>query len=133
MTTPFADLEILVSDAVDSLMAEPTRIIRKKRGEIFAGTADGARATVDVVGVVDLNPLTVVAQDQGQYDGFQPTLAANKVHVSYKHGVFASRDAWPKQDDRIVALVRAGPPTYRVTKDAEDDGIGRVLCICVPE
>lgn len=133
MTTPFANLEKKLSSSIDRMYAENTRIIRKTKGEIFSSVADGSRPPVDVVGVIDINPMTIVAQDQGQYDGFQPSFAANRIHVSYKYGVFADKDEWPRQDDRIVALDRTGTPTYRVTRDAEDDGIGRVLCICVPE
>lgn len=132
MTTPFADLEKLVSVEVDALMGELTRVVRKVSGQYFSRSADGGRADIDVIGVVDYNPIMARPKDQGQYDGFQPGLAADKIHVSYTDSRFASRDAWPVDGDEIWLLdpTRSGVK-LRVTR-SDPDELGRIVCICVP-
>ncbi|TIS37509.1 hypothetical protein [Mesorhizobium sp.] len=132
MSTPFADLETLVSAEVDALMGEPTRVVRKVPGQYFSRSADGSRADVDVIGVVDYNPVMARPKDQGQYDGFQPGVAGDRIHVSYTDSRFADRAAWPADGDEIWLLdpARLGVK-LRVTR-ADADELGRVVCICVP-
>ncbi|WP_378952078.1 hypothetical protein [Mesorhizobium sp. ANAO-SY3R2] len=133
MISEFADLEKLVSEAVDDVMGEPTRIVRKVKGEFLSRSADGSRAPLDVDGVVDFNPVLAKPMDMGQYDGYQPTTAADRIHVSYSEQVFADgKSAWPKDQDEIHLLApeRAGQ-ALRVTR-VDPDGLGRLVCVCVP-
>lgn len=130
MTTLFADLEALVSSAVDHFHGERTVIIRQQKGQYFAGSADSSRPPLEKVGVIDKNPVTAAPQDQGAYDGFQPTVGADRYHVSYDKRLFAGRAEWPEQGDFIQPLANASIPKLKVTKPPEDDGIGRILCIC---
>lgn len=130
MTTLFADLEALVSNAVDRFHGEETVILRQQKGQYFAGTADSSRPETTVVGVIDKNPVTAKPQDEGTYDGFQPTVGADRYHVSYDKRLFASRAEWPAQGDFIQPVDNASIPKLKVTRAPEDDGIGRILCIC---
>lgn len=133
MPSLFAELETLVSDAVDTVMGELIRVEPQTKGEVFAGSADPDRPVVDdVVGIVDINPVTVTAQDEGTYDGFQPQLAGERVHISFAESAFSSAAAWPKQGDLLVAKERSGMPKYRLNHPPQRDGIGRFVCICVP-
>jgi len=129
MTTLFADLEALVSSAVDHFHGERTVIIRQQKGQYFAGSADSSRPPLEKVGVIDKNPVTAAPQDQGAYDGFQPTVGADRYHVSYDKRRFAGRAEGPVQGDFSQPLANASIPKLKVTKPPEDDGSGRILCI----
>lgn len=134
MTTPFADLEKLVSAEVDALMGEPTRIFRKVSGQYFSRSADGGRADIDAVGVVDYNPIPARPKDQGQYDGFQAGLAADKIHVSYTDSRFASRDEWPADGDEILLLDPSRRGTrLRITRADPDDSAASSASVCQHE
>lgn len=128
--TIFADLERLVSAEVDAHMAEATRIDRKVAGQYFSRSADDGRGAVEVVGVVDFNPVMARPKDLGQYDGYQPELAADKIHISYADDLFASRADWPVPGDEIILLARANR-RLRVTR-VDPDELGRIVCVCVP-
>lgn len=128
----FADLETLVSTEVDAHMGEPTRIVRKVAGQYFSRSADVERAKIDAVGVVDFNPIMARPKDMGQYDGYQPELAADRIHVSYAVTAFRCREEWPAGNDDIVLLdpSRQGR-RIRITR-VDPDELGRLVCVCVP-
>lgn len=129
--TVFSELEEDLSVELDVMYAERTQILRQTKGEYFASSVAAPDPADLVVGIIDLNPLVVTVQDQSQYDGMQPLLAGIKVHISYDLSVFADRSAWPVQNDLIKALDMEGQPEYKITR-AEPDGVGRILCVCVP-
>jgi len=130
MPSPFAELENLISEAVDSVMGEPTRIDRRRKSGRFSSSADDDRDSVTVTGVVDFNPVIADPKDKGQYDGFQPNLSGDKLHVSYAESSFASSDEYPTQDDTIVLTARSGQPSFRISR-VDPDGLGRMVCVCV--
>ncbi len=130
--TLFADLETLVSAEVDALMAEATRIERKVAGQYFARSADAERPPLEVAGVVDYNPVIARPKDMGQYDGYQPSLAGDRIHVSYTAALFPSRGLWPADGDEIHLLdPKRNGVRLRVTR-TDPDELGRIVCICVP-
>lgn len=127
MASPFAALENLVSDSVDELYAERTRILPMAAGRV-SRVADGDRAIVDAMGVVDFNPVLAKAQDLGQYDGYQPTADADRIHVSYADTEFP---AGTRKDDEIELLEpERGGQKLRITR-VDPDGLGRFVCVCV--
>lgn len=129
MPSKFADLfEPLVSAAIDDIYGEPTRIFRMVKNQIFAASASGD-APIDVIGVIDVNPVTVTAQDEGSYDGMQPQLAGEKYHVSYDLSLFTVPGTQPVQGSEIEATTRSEIPRLRVTR-VDPDGIGRIVCVC---
>lgn len=133
MPSLFAELETLASAAVDTVMGELIRVEPQTKGDVFSGSADGTRPVLDdIVGIVDINPVTVSAQDEGTYDGFQPQLAGDRIHVSFAESSFQSAASWPKQGDILVAKERSGMPKFRLNHPPQRDGIGRFVCICVP-
>jgi len=129
----FSELEKLVSDAVDTTMGEPTRILRRKKGEFFAGSEDTSLPPLDIVGVFDFSPVVATVQDKSQYDGFQPSIAAGKVHVSYDIHRFSSPAQHPRQNDEIIATLPApiGAVRLRITR-VDPDYLGRLICVCEP-
>lgn len=130
MISLFAELESMVSEAIDGVYGEPTRIDRFKKGDVFAASADGSRPSKTVIGIVDFNPVTVTTKDEGSYDGFQPNIAADRIHVSYDLSLFQDATEWPAALDVITLTERTGMPKLKLVKPPEDDGIGRILCIC---
>jgi len=130
MSSLFAELEELVSEAVDTVMGEPTRIDRRKKAGRFSSSADGETASITVVGVVDFNPVIADPKDKGQYDGYQPNLSGDKLHVSYAVSSFTSTEDHPKQDDHIALIARTGCPSHRISR-VDYDGLGRMICVCV--
>lgn len=133
MPSLFAELETLASAAVDTVMGELTRIEPQSKGGVFAGSADGSRPVLDnIIGIPDFNPVTVTAQDEGTYDGFQPQLAGDRIHVSYAESSFPNAASWPQAGDYIVLKERSGIAKLKVHRGPERDGIGRFICICVP-
>lgn len=129
MPTLFAQMETAVSAAVDHLHMERTRITPRVQGEFVRGGQDPARAVREVMGVIDFNPVTIRAREQSEYDGYRPELDGEKVHVSYTASRLGAN--LPRQGDLIEALDRAGSPKFQITI-VEHDGLGRVLCRCVP-
>lgn len=127
MPSLFAELESLVSEAIDTVYGEPTRIERVQKGQVFAGSAS---SSIDRIGIVDINPVTVRVQDEGSNDGMQPQLAGEKIHVSYDESSFAAGEV-PEVGNKIVAFTRPGAPAYLVTR-VDPDGIGRFICVCKP-
>jgi hypothetical protein len=152
MVSRFAEAESIVSTTNDAWYGEETRIVPMAKGQYFAASVNGE--FLDVVGIVDINPVTVVAQDEGGYDGMQPGLAGERMHVSYDLSLFTDLLRVPKQGDEIWMLtrethinltdVRGVPLTdiignpllagkylakWRVTR-VDPDGIGRVVCVC---
>lgn len=152
MPSLFAGYESLVSEAIDGVWGDITRIVRRQSGQqFFAGPANGP--FVDVVGIVDINPVTVRQQDEGSYDGFIPQLPGESYHVSYDLTNLRAAGYQPKKDDEIICLsqdeganlspltglsmaqVLANPAlapltmTLKVTR-ADPDGLGRIICVC---
>jgi len=127
MISEFAELERLVSAAVDQTMSELTRIEPKKSGKYLSGPADSERAPIDVVGAPDFNPLTLLAQDASKYDGMRPAVTTDKLHVSYDTARF--RDWLPRNGDEIVFLSRPGQPRVSILR-CDPDGFGRFVCVC---
>lgn len=127
----FSELEKLVSGAIDTTMGERTRILRRKKGEYFSGSEDSSRPPLDIVGVVDYNPVVAKVQVKGQYDGFQPSITSGKAHVSYDIHAFTSPAQYPREHDEIVAYMPApiGTLYLRVTR-VDPDYLGRILCVC---
>jgi hypothetical protein len=132
MPSLFAELETIVSDTVDSVMGERTRIEPQGKGDVFSGSADDTRPPFEVIGVVDFSPTTVTVGDESSYDGFQPSLAGDRIHVSYALSSFQNASSYPRQNDVIAAIERSGTPKFRIMKAPEHDGIGRMICVCVP-
>lgn len=127
MPSLFAELEDLVSEAVDTMYGEPTRIERVQRGQVFAGSAS---SSIERIGIVDVNPVTVRVQDEGANDGMQPQLVGERIHVSYDETLFGAGEM-PEAGFRIIAFTRAGSPAFIVTR-VDPDGIGRFICVCKP-
>lgn len=127
MTSPFADLERLVSAEVDAMFAECTRIYPQAKGAYFAGSADWDRDAILVDGIVDFNPTDTIGQDTGRYDGMRPTIAGSRVHISYDVAQLCVLQ--PKPGDNIILVERPGAPQYRVSV-VEEDGLGRLICVC---
>jgi len=133
MPSLFAELETLASAAVDTVMGELFRIEPQAKGGVFAGSADGARPVLDdVVGIIDFKPVTITAQDEGTYDGFQPQLAGDEIHISFAESSFPNAASWPKAGDHVVAKERSGMPKFKLSRSPDRDGIGRFICVCVP-
>ena len=130
MSSIFSALEKRVSEAVDQLFAERTLIYRQDAGKFFASAENTSEPTIEVVGIIDFNPVAVVAQDRGQYDGFQPVVEGSRIHVSYELDKFPSMDYWPQQNSIIVAPDRPGQPKFKISR-VDPDGIGRVICVCL--
>ena len=128
MPSVFAGLESLVSEEIDAHFGEPTRVEpMAKASKYFAGAADDTRTAKDVVGIVDFDPITQISQDTGKYDGMRPSIAADKIHVSYPMSAFAT---WlPKSGDIIVLIDREVQERLLVSR-ADPDGIGRFVCVC---
>lgn len=128
MSSEFAALERLVTEAVDSHFGEPVRWVPKKQGRYFGRSADADRAEAALIGVVDFNPVTVVVQDKGKYDGGRPAVAADRVHVSFDDAQFAN--GYPREGDTLV-LLGAGrkDEALRVSR-TDPDGLGRLVCVC---
>jgi hypothetical protein len=129
MPSLFAELERLVSAAVDETYAEATRIEPKAKSQYFAGSADSERTPITLVGVCDFDPVTLVAQDTGKYDGMRPAVAGDKLHVSYDEALFPT---WrPQAGDVIVLTERADEPSLRISR-VDRDRFGRLVCVCTP-
>lgn len=125
----FAALESGVSNEIDKLYGDPTQIERTIKGNLLAGAADPEWTVLEVIGIIDVNPVTVTVQDEGSRDGMRPHLAGEKFHVSYDLSLFQSAALYPKQGDLITAPERSDIPKLRVTR-ADPDGIGRIVCVC---
>ncbi|TVR06634.1 MAG: hypothetical protein EA385_15050 [Salinarimonadaceae bacterium] len=131
MPTPFAQLESAASVVVDSLHAETTRLIPRVAGEFVAGGADASRVERDIQGIVDFNPEIARAKEKRQYDGHRPEVDGEKVHISYRVPALGLPATWPRAKDHIRAEDRPGKPVFQVVT-VEPDGIGRLVCRCVP-
>ena len=135
MSTEFADLEDLVSEAIDGLHGEAVRVIGKSKSEHLGRGNDPDRVPLDVIGIVDINPVMAQPADKGQYDGFQVNIGAERIHVSIDEDAFAGE--WePKIGDTIELLeqttLKDGVPTTKklTIKDPQPDGLGRIVCVC---
>ena len=130
MASLFAAYESLVSEAIDRVYGESTRIEYFKKDKVFGSDVDSERPAFDIIGIPDFNPVTVTTKDEGSYDGFQPTIAANRIHISYDLSLFQDPSQYPSQNAVITLLERAGTPRVTVMAPPEHDGIGRILCVC---
>lgn len=125
----FAELERLVSAAVDETMSERIRIEPKKAGQYLSGSADPDRAPMTVVGAPDFDPVTLIAQDTSKFDGARPAVAGEKLHISFDVAKFP---LWqPQKPDELVFVDRPGQPRVSVTR-VDRDGYGRFVCVCTP-
>lgn len=127
----FDEIETLVSEAIDEVYGDEIVIIRTERGEFF--TRSQADSDHVVTGIIDLNPMVIQVQDKSQYDGFQPDVSGQKVHVSIDLDEFSSKADYPDQHD--ILKVNDGPRkgSYKISAKPQNDGAGRILCVCVPE
>jgi len=132
MPSRFAEAEQMVSDAIDVEMGERTRITPMAKSEYLAASADSDRNPVFVTGIPDFTPKVAQVQDKSTYDGMLPNMSGDNIHVSYDITKLEAQRYRPKHNDIITLLDRPGQPQFRVTREPEDDGIGRVICICVP-
>jgi hypothetical protein len=123
----FSELERLVSAAVDETMSERIRIEPKRAGQYLSGPADPDRAPMVTLGAPDFDPVTLIAQDTGKYDGLRPAVSGEKLHVSFDEAPFP--DWKPRQGDVLVFLDRPGQPSVSVSR-IDPDGFGRFVCVC---
>lgn len=120
----FAGYERLASRAVDRLYGELVRVDPQADGRFTRGAGDPDRASFTAVAIIDLNPDVATAR---QNDGASASLAGDRVHISLAS---PSLPVELRKGDRIVAVER-GERTFIITT-VEPDGLGRVLCRCVP-
>jgi hypothetical protein len=126
----FSDLERMVSAEVDDHFGERTRLVPMAQGGMyFEGSEDDTRDEIETRGVVDFDPVTVMSQDRSRYDGMRPSIAGEKLHVSYDYMSVA--DADPQSGDQIQLLDRPETPTFQISR-VDHDGLGRIICICSP-
>lgn len=126
MASYFAELERLVTDAVDDVFGERTKFTPKVQGRYLTVSKDESQPCLELIGVVDFNPVTALAQDKGKFDGMRPSVSADRIHVSYDEALFP--DALPKEGDEIELLARSGE-RLRVSR-CDPDGLGRLICVC---
>lgn len=120
----------MTSDAVDSTMAEMTRIEPRAAGGMFSGSADTDRAQIEVMGVIDFAPVTVMVKDTAKYDGARPFVSGDKMHASFDRRNFPT---WtPRVGDVIVCIDRPSRERMKITR-VDGDGLARIVCVCEPE
>lgn len=129
MFSKFAEFERLISDRVDDVMGERTLVTYYKKAEFVAETADAEREPLEIVGVVDFTPTVPQMQDRGRYDGFVPSLAGDKIVVSYDEHLFQTFADRPVAGTVIETLDRPKNFKLRVTR-ADPDELGRIICVC---
>jgi hypothetical protein len=128
MASFFAELERMVSAEVDTVFGEKTKLCPKVRGRYFANVPDGERSARILTGIVDFNPVALIAQDTGKYDGMRPAVAGDKIHVSYDAALFAN--GLPEDGDEIELLeTERNGERLRISR-CDPDGLGRVVCVC---
>lgn len=127
----FDDIESLVSETIDETYGDEIVIIRTARGEFF--TKSQADKTHVVTGIIDLNPMVIQVQDKSQYDGFQPDVSGQKVHISIDLDEFQKQADQPDQHDILEVEKGCNKGRYKISAKPQNDGIGRILCVCVPE
>lgn len=128
MPSPFAELDRITSDAVDDTMAEMTRIEPRAQGGMFSGSADEDRAVIEVAGVVDFAPVTLITKDTAKYDGARPAISGDKLHVSYGRRHFTT---WSPRVGDIIVLIERDDENMRITR-IDHDGLARFVCVCEP-
>lgn len=129
MFSKFAEYERLISDRIDDEMGERTLVTHYKKSEFVAATPDPEREPFEIVGVIDFTPTIPQMQDRGRYDGFVPSLAGDKISVSYNVGAFKSRSDWPGAGTVIETMDRPENFKLRVTR-VDPDELGRIVCVC---
>lgn len=129
MPSLFAELETRVSAEVDRVYAERTSIRPRVKTQHFGSVADADKQQIEVLGVVDFNPVVAQPRDLGQYDGFQPKLTGDRIIVSYTATLFTP-ETMPKDGYEIV-LVERNDKVLSISR-VEPDGLGRVVCVCTP-
>lgn len=131
MSTDFADYESLVSEVVDDVHGEPVRFVAMLANQYTGRSADPDRPDFETIGVFDRHPVMAQAVDKGQYDGYQPNLSADRVHISVQEEHLTG---WrPKTGDQIYLLDQLksdNQPKAVTIKDEQPDGIGRVVFVC---
>lgn len=129
MFSKFAEFERMISDRIDDVMGERTLVTHYKKSEFVAESADPEREPFEVVGVVDFTPTIPQMQDRGRYDGFVPSLAGDKIIVSYDEHRFQNLADRPVAGAVIETLDRPKNFTLRVTR-VDPDELGRIVCVC---
>jgi hypothetical protein len=131
MSSAFADIERLVSEVVDDVYGETVRITGMKpgAGDYGAQAEDNGRPFFDVTAIVDFNPVAVAVTDEGQFDGQQPFVAAQKAHVSIDTALL---DWAPRRGDKISLTSRSPVEHFILHREPDEDGLGRIVCVCVP-
>ncbi|WP_313026790.1 hypothetical protein [Brucella sp.] len=129
MFSKFAEFERLISDRVDDVMGERTLVTHYKKAEFVAAAPDPEREPLEVVGVVDFTPTIPQMQDRGRYDGFIPSLAGDKIIVSYDQYAFKNPSDRPVDGTVIETMDRPQNFRLRVTR-ADPDELGRIVCVC---
>ncbi len=129
MGSLFSDLEKRVSEAVDGLYGEAVCIEPRKAGRQLASAEDLSRPPTETWGVVDFNPVVAKPKDMGQYDGYQPTVSADRIIISFDDDKLPA-DTAPNDWIRLLDPDRKGL-TFRIVR-MDPDGLGRIVCACVP-
>lgn len=127
MHSLFAELEREASSEVDGVFGERIRLDPIGAGKYLAGSADGERTAYTVAGVADFDPVTLIAQDSGKYDGLRPAVSGEKIHVSFDEAVFT--DWTPRPKDHLVLIDRPTQYVLSVTR-MDPDRLGRLVAVC---
>lgn len=123
----FRELESRVSVAIDAMYGDEITIFPRTKGKYSGRQVTGEGLTV--VGIVDVNPITVRIQDENAYDGFSPTIPGEKAHVSFDLSLFASPLLYPEAGDLLMTPVE-GFERLEISGDPLPDGLGRIVCLC---
>jgi hypothetical protein len=131
MPSIFADLERLATGAIDDVYGETVRVTGMKPGAgDYGGEAeDDGRPSFDVTAIPDFNPVAATVTDEGQFDGRQPFVAAERVHVSIDAAVL---NWMPRKHDKISLISRSPVEHFVLSREPDEDGLGRIVCVCVP-
>lgn len=124
----FADLEAMVSGAVDDVFGEAVSIVPRAAGEYVAGGADPDREPFTVTAIVDFKPVVTTTRRGSRDGGDMPELAADQIHVSI---AAPGLPFVPRQGDVVVATSRTPVVAFAIAV-AEPDELGRILLRCKP-
>lgn len=133
MFSRFAAIERRVSSAIDTIYAEPAEIVymTKASGDFGGKVVDISKPAFLTKGIADFNPVAADILDAGQYDGFQPAIAGEKIHVSFDAAKLTA-STLPREGDVIRLTSRLPIPALLINRPPEPDGLGRWVCICGP-
>ncbi|HSI42120.1 MAG TPA: hypothetical protein VLA00_16370 [Xanthobacteraceae bacterium] len=120
----FANYERLASRAVDRVFGEAVRVDPQAGGRFTRGSLDPDRASFSAVAAVDFNPVIVTTR---RHEEASAELTGDRAHASFGA---PSLPVQLRPGDRIVLLER--DELALIIRVVEPDGLGRVLCRCVP-